>query len=726
MRQLRELEGKYEILRKLREGGMGAVYLVRHQLLDELRVVKVMREQFEADSEMRQRFLREARSAIRLRHPNIAQLYDFSVDDEGTGYIVMEFIDGVTFEQLVARRPLPGVALTLELATQALRALSFLHRKGFVHRDIAPDNLMLTRDPEGEPLVKLLDLGIAKAMTGDGRLTMSGSFLGKLRYASPEAFQPGAGGEGVGPHSDLYSFGIVLYELLTGAHPVAGRDTQAVIAGHLLLPPVPFEQSDPAGRVPPRLRSAVCRALAKRPGERFATADQFARELVQVESQLESLPETGSGHELEVGRILDGPDRTAAPTAHPAAGSTQERLDRQFSPRTTPAPRSVLLPTPPPGPTAATARAPRSTASDAETCRTVAEKTASVGRRSRPAAARERFAGEPGITDATTRVATHVRRLTAEREEEARREQERRKSFELVAEAERLEREQRFDDAAARLDEAAVLTPGDPALESVMRRVAALRCEATQKAQRARELVEALAGAESYADAGDWPAVQEELERILPALDLGGPDTAPRLRRLNARRERAARAARLAEAHRLVALGDLEEAAALLREGLAETSSWDEARALLDEVTEAAAERRWRAEERAAAERHAAEQEAEAIAAGLTELQRFLADGRVEAAIAAFDDLQSRHAGRPPFERERPALAAALATAREEGFNRLLIEMVALSDDGRFDAAIERAEAAGRLAQDSAATGQLQREVARLREQRDAARRPQA
>jgi serine/threonine-protein kinase len=154
------VDPKYEIVRKLREGGMGAIYLVRHRLLDELRVVKVLRSQLNTDEDLRQRFLREAKTAIQLRHPNIAQLYDFSVDDEGNASIVLEYIDGVTLEEFGRRPEARHVALDLAIAQQALRALGFLHRKGFVHRDIAPDNLMLTTDVDGEPLVKLIDLGI--------------------------------------------------------------------------------------------------------------------------------------------------------------------------------------------------------------------------------------------------------------------------------------------------------------------------------------------------------------------------------------------------------------------------------------------------------------------------------------------------------------------------------------------------------------------------------------
>ena len=182
-----DLEGKYEIVAKLKEGGMGAIYKVRHRLLDELRVVKVLRTQHEGDEELRMRLAREARSAIQLRHPNVVQIFDFSHDDTGAGLIVMEYIHGADLTYLV-KEPRPSLALILEIARQSLRSLGFLHRQGFSHRDVSPDNLMLTVDVEGEPLVKLIDLGIAKNHDAEQDLTVSGSFLGKFRYASPEHF----------------------------------------------------------------------------------------------------------------------------------------------------------------------------------------------------------------------------------------------------------------------------------------------------------------------------------------------------------------------------------------------------------------------------------------------------------------------------------------------------------------------------------------------------------
>jgi serine/threonine protein kinase len=336
----RRIEGKYEILQKIREGGMGAIYKVRHRLLDEVRVIKMMRPQLDADAEFKARFIREARVAIKLRHPNVAHLYDFTMGDDDVAFIVMEFIDGRTLEELLKAVGPPPLGLAIEIAQQSLRALGYLHSKGFVHRDISPDNLMLTEDPDGNPQIKLIDLGIAKVVGGaDAHLTKTGTFLGKLRYASPEQFSA-AGVPSADARGDLYSFGVVLYELLTGVHPILGSDPSSIIAGHLFRPPLPFDQTDRDGRLPPALRAAVMRALAKNPDERYATARELALELAACRQPGDLLQ--GEWRQVLEQSAAAAAAATAEQEAAARPSSTQFRLDEHFGPTTTPTP-SLLI-----------------------------------------------------------------------------------------------------------------------------------------------------------------------------------------------------------------------------------------------------------------------------------------------------------------------------------------------------------------------------------------------
>lgn len=318
---LERIAKQYEIVAKIREGGMGEIYKVRHRLLDEVRVVKVLRSRYLSDAKLTARFAQEARAAIQLRHPNIVQIFDFTLDDTGAGLIVMEYIRGADLKQLIARGRQPSVALALEIARQSLRALGFLHRHGFVHRDVSPDNLMLTLDVDGRPLIKLIDLGIAKRLDSAHQLTTSGMFLGKYRYASPEHF--GArGAEGVETRSDLYTFGLVLYELVTGHYPLPGEGTAQLVAGHLYRQPLEFSETDPGGRVPEVLRRALLRSLAKDPAQRFANARDFIAEIVGLQAD-HPVDEACCAEARELVAEEPGEDRWQRPD------STDERLNRE-------------------------------------------------------------------------------------------------------------------------------------------------------------------------------------------------------------------------------------------------------------------------------------------------------------------------------------------------------------------------------------------------------------
>jgi TonB family protein len=352
-----QIEGKYALLGQLEDQGSAEVYKVRHLFLEEVRLITVVHPPSLAmTEEVTERFLRDARAAIKLRHPNIAQLHDFSIDEEGTAYIVTEFIEGLTLEEALAREGPPPVELTLTIARQALRALAYLHRSGMVHRDISPDKLMLTRDEDGRALVKWVDLGTAQVLAvSDGLPAGAGIFPARPKYASPEQFS--AAGEGaVDARGDLYSFGVVLYELLTGRCPIPGKDPFSLMVGHLSTPPVPFAESDPEGRVPGEVREIVLSTLAKKPEDRIASADELARRLASL---LDPLADD-RGEYLD--RVLQRAHQKTAvvilpPPPPPAPAATPEKVEEPPPPPPpVPAPVAALTPVelppmePPPAP----------------------------------------------------------------------------------------------------------------------------------------------------------------------------------------------------------------------------------------------------------------------------------------------------------------------------------------------------------------------------------------
>ncbi|HEY6928650.1 MAG TPA: serine/threonine-protein kinase [Thermoanaerobaculia bacterium] len=324
------IEGKYEVLGKIREGGMGAIYMVRHRLLNEIRIIKVMRPEVAESADQRKRFLREAQMATRLKHGNIVGFYDFFVDDEGTAYMVMEYIDGINLRDMIRNCGALPIGLAIYLARQCLSALDYLHRKGVVHRDVAPDNIMMTQEEDGTLQTKLIDLGIAKLARAEEQeqLTAADEFIGKLRYSSPEQLTKKASSSAIDGRSDLFSFGVVMYEGLTGICPFGGGSLQEILTARLHKPPMPFAQSDPNGRVGAVLRGTILRALQTKPEDRYQTAAEFSKALEGLPAP-EASPETPEQVSQYVRNAIDIAKKAAA-AANPAGASVQKTLQSKF------------------------------------------------------------------------------------------------------------------------------------------------------------------------------------------------------------------------------------------------------------------------------------------------------------------------------------------------------------------------------------------------------------
>ncbi len=277
------IEGKYEVVRPLASGGMGEVYLVRHLHLQEQRVIKVLRHEVAADPAHRQRFLREARLATQIKHPNVAILYDYAQLPEGSFYMVWEHVEGREVGQsLHEDGPFP-IPLAIELGIQTLRGLEAIHSLGVIHRDISPDNLMIASDHRGRPRVKIIDLGLAKTLGPDPNyeVTQPGTFMGKLRYCSPEQAESGSG-EDLDRRSDIYSFGLVLYEMISGATPFDHGDRPVFVFQRLSQDPKPLRGRTPGIEVPEVLDRVILKALERDRDRRYADAIGFIEALDAV------------------------------------------------------------------------------------------------------------------------------------------------------------------------------------------------------------------------------------------------------------------------------------------------------------------------------------------------------------------------------------------------------------------------------------------------------------
>jgi serine/threonine protein kinase len=273
----RVLAGRYRLIAKLGQGGMGAVYKGEHVKMNRLTAIKILAPELASSAEFVARFQREAEMASHINHPNAVIIYDFGEAEEGVVYLAMEFLEGRPLSSIIKRDgPLP-LARVARIIRQAAEALDAAHQIGIVHRDFKPDNVMVCQRT-GRELIKVLDFGIAKQIRVDPKheaLTQTGFVLGTPQYMSPEQVL----GEQLDARSDLYSLALVAYEMLTCTLPFEGASPQSQMVKRLLEPPKPLHVARPQLAIPPAVEQVIMRALKRYPHQRYSSTLEFAFEL---------------------------------------------------------------------------------------------------------------------------------------------------------------------------------------------------------------------------------------------------------------------------------------------------------------------------------------------------------------------------------------------------------------------------------------------------------------
>ena len=292
------LDDKYRLEERLGVGGMGTVYRARHLLIDRPVAVKVLNPRFVEDEAAQTRFRREAKAAGRLQHPNAVTVTDFGQTSDGYVYIVMELLEGQTLRDALAKEAPLDTARAVSLMLQAAAAVAAAHEAGIIHRDLKPANIFIVQRSEVPAVVKVLDFGIAK-LAADSldeddltTLTLVGAMIGTPRYMSPEQCD----GAELTPAADVYSLGVILYEMLSGAVPFSGATPLAIAMRHFSEPP--RSPREIVSSIPLELEKVVLHALEKRPEDRPANATEFRNELFATAERLG----------LEHAALTSGPD----------------------------------------------------------------------------------------------------------------------------------------------------------------------------------------------------------------------------------------------------------------------------------------------------------------------------------------------------------------------------------------------------------------------------------
>jgi serine/threonine protein kinase len=303
-----EVDRRYVIESLIAAGGMGLVYLCRHRVLGKKLAIKIIRSDVAHMPDGSERFMLEAKAASSVGNEHIVDIVDFGAMSDGSPFLVMEYLEGISLAALMRKQPRLGVSRIAGIASQIAEGLGAAHAAGIVHRDLKPDNVFVL-DRKGEDFIKVLDFGVARMAQSAKKLTRAGTIVGTPHYMSPEQ----AMGLEVDHRGDIYALGIILYELLAGRVPFDGDHYVAVLHQHLQAEPPAFASFDPPVDIPSTLERIVGRCLAKAPEDRYATMEQLARELA-------AFRETGL---ILLGPAADDEPLPVAPSyppALPAAG----------------------------------------------------------------------------------------------------------------------------------------------------------------------------------------------------------------------------------------------------------------------------------------------------------------------------------------------------------------------------------------------------------------------
>src|SRR5262249_24926807 len=272
------VDGRYRIDGVLGRGGMGVVYRARHEVIDKLFAIKILLPTEDAD--VVERFVNEARAATAIGNDHIVDTVDFGQLPDGSTYFVMEYLEGRTLSQRIKAEQMIPVAVALSIAKQIAEGMSAAHLAGIVHRDLKPENIFLTKREEDEDFVKLLDFGIAKMQARENRLTRAGTIFGTPHYMSPEQ----ASASEVDSRADVYSLGVILYEMLAGQVPFDAENPMGLLTQHLYTPPVPLtERKNPPQEISADLEGVVLKCLANQTSDRYTSMDHFVADLDRIE-----------------------------------------------------------------------------------------------------------------------------------------------------------------------------------------------------------------------------------------------------------------------------------------------------------------------------------------------------------------------------------------------------------------------------------------------------------